>query len=102
MDTPQLPKLYLNPHCPRFSTAPVKPDGSFDNVKFGKLLQMQEGETSLNDYIETMRETTMEDVPLIRARESSLVGVELDGLECNPATWESLPEDYRAMFELVQ
>lgn len=96
------PRLYLNSHCPRFATTPKRADGSFDSEKFGSLLAMQEEQgVTLDRFVAVMQETEMEETPLIRARESSLVGVEVEGMECHPDTWDKMPEEYQAMFVLV-
>lgn len=94
-------RLYLSPDCPRFARTPVQDDGRFDAKKFGKLLGLQEKGAPLDDYVKVMRNTVMEDTPLVRQRETLIEGSDVQEFECHPETWASLPDDVKAQFEVI-
>lgn len=100
MNTPK-PRLFLNPHCPRFATTPKRPDGSFDNEKFGQLLAMQETGATLNQFIEVMSDAEMEQTPMVRQKVNPLTGEPSEDYECAPETFSAMPDDVREMFDLV-
>ena len=102
MNTDTNPRIYLNPECPRFATTPVNEDGTFDNDSFGKLIGLQNNGGTVNEFINVMLKTEMEDTPLVRQRQSVLRGEDSDAYECHPATWAAMPEDFREKFVLVE
>lgn len=97
--------LHLHPDCPRHATAPIQADGRFDPQRFGELLQMQERGATLEEYIHTLRHSTMEPIPLIRQLPRPLLSPEPEPTtaeyECHPDTWEEMPADIRQHFQLL-